>query len=46
MAAMTETELSASENMSGRLTAAQFSASPGVTDWGVLWGAGMRRPAS
>jgi hypothetical protein len=24
--------------MSGRLTAAQFSASPGVADWRVLWG--------
>jgi 4a-hydroxytetrahydrobiopterin dehydratase len=34
---MTDTEFSASENMSGRLTAAQFSASPGVTDWRVLW---------
>ena len=26
--------------MSGRLTAAQFSAFPGVTDWRVLWGGG------
>lgn len=26
--------------MSGRLTAAQFSASPGVADWRVLWGGG------
>jgi pterin-4a-carbinolamine dehydratase len=38
--AMTDTEFSASENMDGRLTAAQFSASPGVTDWRVLWGGG------
>src|SRR5215469_6403359 len=37
---MTESDLSASENTSGRLTAAQFSASPGVTDWRVLWGGG------
>ncbi len=37
---MTDTEFSASENMGGRLTAAQFSASPGVTDWRVLWGGG------
>lgn len=37
---MTDTDVSASENMSGRLTAAQFAASPGVTDWRVLWGAG------
>lgn len=37
---MTDTDLSASENISGRLTAAQFSAFPGVTDWRVLWGAG------
>jgi 4a-hydroxytetrahydrobiopterin dehydratase len=26
--------------MSGRLTAAQFSAFPGVTDWRVVWGGG------
>ncbi len=26
--------------MSGRLTAAQFSAAPGVADWRVLWGGG------
>jgi 4a-hydroxytetrahydrobiopterin dehydratase len=37
---MTDTEFSASEEMSGRLTAAQFSAFPGVADWRVLWGAG------
>lgn len=37
---MTDTELSASEHMSGRLTAAQFSAFPGVADWRVLWGGG------
>jgi len=37
---MTDTEPSAGENTSGRLTAAQFSAAPGVTDWRVLWGAG------
>jgi 4a-hydroxytetrahydrobiopterin dehydratase len=37
---MTDNELSASENMSGRLTAAQFSASHGVSDWRVLWGGG------
>jgi 4a-hydroxytetrahydrobiopterin dehydratase len=37
---MTDTEFSASEDMSGRLTAAQFSAFPGVADWRVLWGAG------
>jgi 4a-hydroxytetrahydrobiopterin dehydratase len=29
-----------SEDTGGRLTAAQFSASPGVADWRVLWGAG------
>jgi 4a-hydroxytetrahydrobiopterin dehydratase len=33
---MTDTD----DNMSGRLTAAQFAASPGVADWRVLWGAG------
>jgi 4a-hydroxytetrahydrobiopterin dehydratase len=37
---MTDSEQSASGNAGGRLTAAQFSASPGVTDWRVLWGAG------
>jgi 4a-hydroxytetrahydrobiopterin dehydratase len=37
---MTDTEHSASDNMTGRLTAAQFSAFPGVADWRVLWGAG------
>jgi 4a-hydroxytetrahydrobiopterin dehydratase len=37
---MTDTELSASQNISGRLTAEQFSAAPGVTDWRVLWGGG------
>jgi Glyoxalase-like domain len=37
---MTDTELSANEDMSSRLTAAQFSASPGVGDWRVLWGGG------
>ncbi len=36
---MTDTESSASDNPSGRLTAAQFHASPGVADWRVLWGA-------
>jgi 4a-hydroxytetrahydrobiopterin dehydratase len=35
---MTDTELSGSEN--GRMTAVQFSASPGVSDWRVLWGGG------
>jgi 4a-hydroxytetrahydrobiopterin dehydratase len=37
LAAMTDT---LSSDTSGRLTAAQFSASAGVTDWRVLWGAG------
>jgi len=37
---MTDTDVSASENKSGRLTAAQFAASPGVSDWRVVWGAG------
>jgi 4a-hydroxytetrahydrobiopterin dehydratase len=37
---MTETELSPSGNSSDRLTAAQFSAYPGVSDWRVLWGGG------
>jgi 4a-hydroxytetrahydrobiopterin dehydratase len=37
---MTDTELPNGESQSGRLTAAQFSASPGVTDWRVLWGGG------
>ncbi len=37
---MTDTELSGTESASGRLTAAQFSAFPGVTDWRVLWGSG------
>ena len=37
---MTDSELPARENTSGRLTAAQFSAFPGVSDWRVLWGAG------
>ncbi len=40
VAAMTDTESSASDNTSGRLTAAQFAAFPGVADWRVLWGAG------
>src|ERR1022692_5098887 len=40
VAVMTGTGLSASEDMSGRLTAAQFSAFPGVADWRGLWGAG------
>src|ERR1039457_7200621 len=40
VAVMTGIGLSASEDMSGRLTAAQFSAFPGVADWRVLWGAG------
>jgi 4a-hydroxytetrahydrobiopterin dehydratase len=38
---MTDIELSGSEGMSGRLTAAQFSASPGVADWRVVWGGGL-----
>jgi 4a-hydroxytetrahydrobiopterin dehydratase len=38
MADMTETELPASEDPSGRMTGAQFSALPGVADWRVLWG--------
>lgn len=37
---MTDNEASSSENVSGRLTAAQFSAFPGVADWRVLWGGG------
>ena len=37
---MTDTELDGSESASSRLTAAQFSASPGVNDWRVLWGGG------
>ena len=37
---MTDSELPASEQISGRLTAAQFSAFSGVTDWRVLWGGG------
>jgi 4a-hydroxytetrahydrobiopterin dehydratase len=37
---MTDTEFPASDNLSGRLTAAQFSDSPGVADWRVLWGGG------
>ena len=37
---MTDTEFPASDDMGGRLTAAQFSAFPGVTDWRVLWGGG------
>ena len=40
VAAMTDTEGSASGNTTGRLTAAEFSAFPGVDDWRVLWGAG------
>jgi 4a-hydroxytetrahydrobiopterin dehydratase len=40
VAAMTDTEFSANEEMGGRLTAAQFSAFLGVADWRVLWGAG------
>jgi 4a-hydroxytetrahydrobiopterin dehydratase len=38
---MTESESSASEQISDRLTAAQFSAFAGVSDWRVLWGAGF-----
>ncbi len=38
VAAMSDTEFSSS--VSGRLTAAQFSAFPGVAEWRVLWGAG------
>ena len=37
---MTDTEPSANDDPSGRLTAAQFSAFPGVADWRVLWGGG------
>jgi 4a-hydroxytetrahydrobiopterin dehydratase len=37
---MTDTELTPNDDSSGRLTAAQFSAFPGVTDWRVLWGGG------
>ena len=37
---MTDTGVSASENTNDRLTAAQFSAFPGVADWRVLWGGG------
>jgi 4a-hydroxytetrahydrobiopterin dehydratase len=40
VAAMTDNDLSASDNTTGRLTAAQFSAFPGVADWRVLWGGG------
>jgi 4a-hydroxytetrahydrobiopterin dehydratase len=35
---MTDSEFSSSDDASGRLTATQFSALPGVTDWRVLWG--------
>jgi 4a-hydroxytetrahydrobiopterin dehydratase len=38
---MTDTEFSPSEDVSGRLTVAQFSALPGVADWRPLWGAGF-----
>jgi 4a-hydroxytetrahydrobiopterin dehydratase len=37
---MTDNESSAGDNTTGRLTAAEFSAFPGVADWRVLWGAG------
>ena len=37
---MTDIEVPARDDMSGRLTAAQFSAFPGVADWRVIWGAG------
>jgi 4a-hydroxytetrahydrobiopterin dehydratase len=37
---MTDSDVSAGGSVSGRLTAAQFSAFPGVTDWRVVWGAG------
>lgn len=39
---MTESEFPASDTdtTASRLTAAQFSAFPGVADWGVLWGSG------
>ena len=40
VAVMTDTDLSAGEDVSGRLSAAQFAAFPGVTDWRVVWGAG------
>ena len=40
VAAMSDSESSANEQIGGRLTAAQFSASPGVSDWRVLWGGG------
>jgi 4a-hydroxytetrahydrobiopterin dehydratase len=40
VAAMTDSEFSPSEQIRGRLTAAQFSASAGVSDWRVLWGGG------
>jgi len=40
VAAVTDSESSASEHTSGRLTAAQFSAAAGVSDWRVLWGGG------
>ncbi len=38
---MTDSERSRPEDLTGRLTAAQFSAFPGVADWRVLWGAGF-----
>jgi 4a-hydroxytetrahydrobiopterin dehydratase len=38
---MTDTEFSASNDMGGRLTAAGFSALPGVSDWRVIMGAGF-----
>jgi len=37
---VTDSESASSEQISGRLTAAQFSAASGVSDWRVLWGAG------
>src|SRR5215469_16543217 len=37
---MADSEFPASEQTSGRLTAAQFADSAGVTDWRVLWGGG------
>lgn len=37
---MTGSEFSANDNTGGRMTASQFSACPGVTDWRVLWGGG------
>jgi len=37
---MADSEFPASEQTSGRLTAAQFADSAGVADWRVLWGGG------